>query len=92
MAGAYSTFVNRGLRHDPYSVTKVVKDGEAVDGLARPGARRAMDPDVADEVSDAMRGVGASAVRRPVAAGRTGDQDRLRSAWFTAATGSCPPR
>ncbi|MGW7079495.1 penicillin-binding transpeptidase domain-containing protein [Streptomyces sp. NPDC054866] len=87
MAGAYSTFVNRGLRHDPYSVTKVVKNDETVDGLARPGARRALDPDVADEAADAMRGVGASSVGRPVVAGRTGDQDRLRSAWFTATTG-----
>lgn len=86
MAGAYSTFANRGLRHDPYSVTKVVKDDAAVDGLERPGARRVLDPDVADEVAEAMRGVGASAVRRPVTAGRTGDQDRLRSAWFTATT------
>ncbi|GAA1909415.1 transglycosylase domain-containing protein [Streptomyces durmitorensis] len=86
MAGAYSTFVNRGLQHDPYSVTKVVKDDETVGGLARPGARRALDPDVADEVAGAMRGVGASSVQRPVVAGRTGDQDRLRSAWFTAST------
>ncbi|MEW1924608.1 transglycosylase domain-containing protein [Streptomyces sp. NPDC088360] len=87
MAGAYSTFVNRGLRHDPYSVTKVVKDDEPVGGFERPGARRALDPDVADEAAGAMRGVGASALRRPVTAGRTGDQDRLRSAWFTATTG-----
>ncbi|MEV2251051.1 transglycosylase domain-containing protein [Streptomyces sp. NPDC050147] len=107
MANAYGTFVNRGLRHDPYSVTKVVKndetvDGlerpgvrraldpdvadETVDGLERPGVRRALDPDVADEAADAMRGVGASSVGRPVVAGRTGDQDRLRSAWFTATT------
>lgn len=86
MAGAYSTFANRGLRHEPYSVTKVVKDDETVGGLERPDARRALDPDVAGEVADAMRGVGASAVRRPVVAGRTGDQDRLRSAWFTATT------
>ncbi|MFI6089177.1 transglycosylase domain-containing protein [Streptomyces sp. NPDC051218] len=86
MAGAYGTFVSRGLRHDPYSVTKVVKGDEPVDGLARPGARRALDPDVADETADAMRGVGMSAVDRPVVAGRTGDQDRLRSAWFTAST------
>ncbi|MGW5864644.1 transglycosylase domain-containing protein [Streptomyces sp. NPDC055239] len=86
MAGAYSTFANRGLRHDPYSVTKVVKGDEIVDGLARPGARRALDPDTADEVADAMRGVGMSSVGQPVVAGRTGDQDRLRSAWFTATT------
>ncbi|MGW0906892.1 transglycosylase domain-containing protein [Streptomyces sp. NPDC002853] len=86
MANAYGTFVGRGLRHDPYSVTKVVKNDETVDGLARPGARRALDPDVADEAAAAMRGVGTSAVGRPVVAGRTGDQDRLRSAWFTATT------
>ncbi|MGW7270305.1 transglycosylase domain-containing protein [Streptomyces sp. NPDC054864] len=86
MAGAYGTFVSRGLRHDPYSVTKVLKGDEPVDGLARPGARRALDPDVAGETADAMRGVGTSAVDRPVVAGRTGDQDRLRSAWFTATT------
>ncbi|WP_190083606.1 transglycosylase domain-containing protein [Streptomyces longisporoflavus] len=86
MAGAYGTFVNHGLHHEPYSVTKVVKDGTPVDGLARPGARRALDPDVADETADAMRGVGTASVDRAVVAGRTGDQDRLRSAWFTAAT------
>lgn len=86
MANAYSTFVNRGLRHDPYSVTKVVKNDGTVDGLERSGVRRALDPDVADETADAMRGVGASSVDRPVIAGRTGAQDRLRSAWFTATT------
>ncbi|MFF1711116.1 transglycosylase domain-containing protein [Streptomyces sp. NPDC058268] len=88
MAGAYGTFANRGLQHDPYSVTKIVKDDETVEAeeLARPGARRALDPDVADEAATAMRGVGTSSVHRPVIAGRTGDQDRLRSAWFTATT------
>ncbi|MFG2501517.1 transglycosylase domain-containing protein [Streptomyces sp. NPDC048441] len=84
MAAAYGTFTNRGLRHDPYSVTKVVKDDKNIGGLARPGSRRAMDPDVADEVAGAMRGVGKSA-GLSAAAGRTGDQDRLRSAWFTGA-------
>ncbi|MGW6021444.1 transglycosylase domain-containing protein [Streptomyces sp. NPDC055099] len=89
MANAYGTFVSRGLRHEPYSVTEVVtNDGTdaSVAGLARPGVRRALDPDVADETADAMRGVGEAAVGRPVVAGRTGDQDRLRSAWFTATT------
>ncbi|MEV6754807.1 transglycosylase domain-containing protein [Streptomyces sp. NPDC051214] len=89
MANAYGTFVSRGLRHEPYSVTKVVKNDatdESVDGLTRPGVRRALDPDVADETAGAMRGVGVAAVGRPVVAGRTGDQDRLRSAWFAATT------
>ncbi|MFG2651028.1 transglycosylase domain-containing protein [Streptomyces sp. NPDC048436] len=85
MAAAYGTFVNRGIQHDPYSVTKVVKGDETIAGLTKPRARRAMDPDTAAEVAYAMRGVGKS-VGHPVAAGRTGDQDRLRSAWFTGAT------
>ncbi|MEU5773895.1 transglycosylase domain-containing protein [Streptomyces venezuelae] len=82
MATAYGTFADDGLRRDPYSVTKVVRNGETLPGLTPPSARRALDPQVAQEVADALRSAG----RRlgvDVAAGRTGDQDRLRSAWFT---------
>ncbi|RLU99142.1 penicillin-binding protein [Streptomyces griseocarneus] len=91
MAGAYGTFANHGLQNDPYSVTRLTKDGEPVGGFEeRAKARRALTPEVADEVADALREVGgkaldenaARAVGAPVAAGRTGDQDRLKSAWF----------
>ncbi|CAM5668452.1 peptidoglycan glycosyltransferase OS=Streptomyces alboniger OX=132473 GN=CP975_14920 PE=4 SV=1 [Streptomyces alboniger] len=85
MATAYGTFASGGTRHAPYSVTKVVKDGEALPGLTRPAAGRALDPEVAREVSDALR-VGAEGFGPGVSAGRTGDQDRLRTAWFTGFT------
>ncbi|WP_409236632.1 transglycosylase domain-containing protein [Streptomyces sp. PA5.6] len=81
MAAAYGTFANDGVQRDPYSVTKVVKDGEPLSGLAPPSSRRALDPQVAQEVADALRAAG-KRMGVDVAAGRTGDQDRLRSAWF----------
>ncbi|MFI7318772.1 transglycosylase domain-containing protein [Streptomyces venezuelae] len=81
MATAYGTFANDGVQRDPYSVTKVVKDGEPLSGLEPPSARRALDPQVAQEVADALRTAG-KRMGVDVAAGRTGDQDRLRSAWF----------
>ncbi|MGW0533436.1 transglycosylase domain-containing protein [Streptomyces sp. NPDC003032] len=85
MATAYGTFASGGLRHDPYSVTEVVKDGTALPGLERTAPGRAMDAGVAREVTDALR-AGGKGLGPGVAAGRTGDQDRLRTAWFTGFT------
>ncbi len=85
MATAYGTFANDGVQRDPYSVTKVLKDGETLPGLEPPSSRRALDPQVAQEVSDALRTAG-KRLGADVAAGRTGDQDRLKSAWFTGFT------
>ncbi|ATL28498.1 transglycosylase domain-containing protein [Streptomyces formicae] len=85
MATAYGTFANKGVRHDPYSVTKVVKNGAELEGLDKPVSRRALDPQVAHEVTRALRSGGKHA-GVDVAAGRTGDQDRLRSAWFAGYT------
>ncbi|MFF1524133.1 transglycosylase domain-containing protein [Streptomyces sp. NPDC058284] len=85
MATAYGTFASAGVRHDPYSVTEVLKDGESLPGLAPPPAQRALDQDVARQVGDALRAVGRD-VGVDVPAGRTGDQDRLKSAWFAAYT------
>ncbi|MGV9883787.1 transglycosylase domain-containing protein [Streptomyces sp. NPDC003006] len=85
MATAYGTFASGGLRHDPYSVTEVVKDGTALPGLERTAPGRAMDAGVAREVTDALR-AGGRGLGPGVAAGRTGEQDRLRTAWFTGFT------
>lgn len=92
MAGAYGTFANRGMQNAPYSVTRLLKDGEPVDGFDRAPARRALDKGVAADVSGVLRQVGVKSIRDmdaatakrlgPFAAGRTGDQDRLKSAWF----------
>ncbi|QEU93722.1 transglycosylase domain-containing protein [Streptomyces kanamyceticus] len=85
MATAYGTFAAKGVRHDPYSVTKVVKNGADLEGLDKPVSRRALDPQVAHEVTRALR-AGGKRSGVDVAAGRTGDQDRLRSAWFAGFT------
>ncbi|WP_399926306.1 transglycosylase domain-containing protein [Streptomyces kanamyceticus] len=85
MAAAYGTFAGGGLRHDPYSVTKAVKDGSALPGLERPAPGRALDEGVADEVADALR-AGGKDLGPGVSAGRTGDQDRLRTAWVAGFT------
>ncbi|WP_248288710.1 transglycosylase domain-containing protein [Streptomyces albireticuli] len=97
MAGAYGTFANGGMQNDPYSVTKLLKDGVSVGGFEdRAKARRAMDKGVADDVTEVLREAGAKGMEEngvrgteelgPFAAGRTGDQDRLRSAWFVGYT------
>ncbi|MBT2384374.1 penicillin-binding protein [Streptomyces sp. ISL-11] len=94
MAGAYGTFANHGLQNDPYSVTKLLKGGTSIGGFeSRAKARRTLDKDVADDVSDVLREAGrkrlddvGARITDPVAAGYTGDQDRLRSAWFVGST------
>ncbi|UFQ16253.1 penicillin-binding protein [Streptomyces huasconensis] len=86
MAAAYGTFAGGGLRHDPYSVTRAAKDGAALPGLERPAPGRALDEGVAGEVADALR-AGGKDLGPGVSAGRTGDQDRLRTAWLTGFTG-----
>ncbi|MFF5127000.1 transglycosylase domain-containing protein [Streptomyces syringium] len=96
MAGAYGTFANQGLQNDPYSVTRLLKDGKPVEGFQQTRAQRALDEDVANDVSDVLREAGAKSAEAldakatgsigPFAAGRTGDQDRLKSAWFVGYT------
>ncbi|MFJ4923601.1 transglycosylase domain-containing protein [Streptomyces sp. NPDC088725] len=102
LASAYTAFVRQGSRTEPYSVTRVLRDGDPLDGFARPEARQAMPAGVADQVGESLRLVGqltfspviAPAVmpdRMPMAigraddavrAGKTSDNDRMRSAWF----------
>ncbi|WP_282797841.1 transglycosylase domain-containing protein [Streptomyces sp. CC224B] len=93
LASAYGTLARGGLQHDPYAVTSVTKDGQKLGGLEPPPTRRALDSRVAGRVEDALRGAAADSLGRvtdrrgrPVAAGRTTDQDRLRSAWFAGYT------
>ncbi|MEV7427352.1 transglycosylase domain-containing protein [Streptomyces sp. NPDC091212] len=94
LAGAYTTFVNAGTRTEPYSVTKVERDGVALDGFEPPEERRVMDESVALEVGRALQDVGWNSLRPTrdhwfsgrIWAGGTGVNDRMKSAWFIGAT------
>ncbi|WP_432095028.1 transglycosylase domain-containing protein [Streptomyces sp. bgisy100] len=89
MAGAYGTFFNGGSRAEPYSVTEVTRDGRKVGGFERPAAPRVMDPGVAKSVTAALGAVAWTTLDPvkardldAVAAGRTGENDRMKSAWY----------
>ncbi|MEU1128868.1 transglycosylase domain-containing protein [Streptomyces sp. NPDC005900] len=91
MAGAYSTFAASGKQNDPYSVTKVVHEGDEVYKHEKQ-TKRVFEPEVADNVTDVLRtvvekGTGTSAQlgNRPVA-GKTGTTDGNKSAWFVGYT------
>ncbi|MFI2212378.1 transglycosylase domain-containing protein [Streptomyces sp. NPDC020141] len=94
LASAYTTFVNDGRATEPYSVTKVERDGVAVEGFDLPEKRRAMSSETASIVGAALRQVSWSTVgpqkgqsgRLPAWAGTTGPNDRMKSAWFIGAT------
>ncbi|WP_149179766.1 transglycosylase domain-containing protein [Streptomyces sp. TRM49041] len=89
MAGAYATFAADGRRAEPYSVTAVTYRGARLEGLERPAGRQVLDREVAREVSRGLRDVAVDAVDPgtlnalgPIAAGRTGGDDRSPAAWF----------
>ncbi|MFE9399163.1 transglycosylase domain-containing protein [Streptomyces flavidovirens] len=93
MADAYATFAEDGRRTDPYSVTTVTYRGTRLEGLEPPPGRQVLDAEVAREVSRAMRDVAVEALApdtlravAPVAAGRTGADDRVPAAWFVGYT------
>ncbi|MFE4646647.1 transglycosylase domain-containing protein, partial [Streptomyces sp. NPDC056730] len=94
LASAYTTFLNEGRATEPYSVTRIERDGVAVEGFDRPGARRAMERHVAATVGAALQQLGWNAlgapqgrkILLPVLAGKTGPNDRMKSAWFIGVT------
>lgn len=100
MADAYTAFSNEGMRADPYSVTRVTRDGEEIEGFAKPELRRAMDASVANNVNNVLGTVAWTRLTRDdqlepfirsqaldgLAAGTTGEGDRMRSAWFIGHT------
>lgn len=92
MASAYGVFAARGLRAEPTPVLRVTdQDGKVVLDLSEPPTTRVLAEDVADNVTDVLRGVltnGTAAGRglgRP-AAGKTGTTQNNRDAWFVGYT------
>ncbi|MDX2295319.1 MULTISPECIES: transglycosylase domain-containing protein [Streptomyces] len=93
MAGAYSTFANQGMRNEPYSVTKVVKEGQVI-YKHEPKAQQAFSSAISSNVTDVLRSVvedkggtgkNAAIPGRDVA-GKTGTTDDNMSAWFVGYT------
>ncbi|MFF3912220.1 transglycosylase domain-containing protein [Streptomyces sp. NPDC001852] len=92
MADTYATFDDGGVQHEPYSVTKVIADGQPLPGFDKPKGTTAMPASTADTVTDVLQGVvksgtgtNAQALGRPVA-GKTGTTDDYKSAWFIGYT------
>ncbi|RFU83881.1 penicillin-binding protein [Streptomyces triticagri] len=92
MADSYGTFAASGAHYEPYSVTKVVKDGEELPGFTKPKRQAAMDSDVADTVTKTLQNVVKNGTGKKVAdvgfpvAGKTGTTDKNKSAWFVGYT------
>ncbi|MFI8765582.1 transglycosylase domain-containing protein [Streptomyces sp. NPDC053792] len=93
MAGAYSTFANKGQQNDPYSVEQVKRSGEVIhQHEAKPKA--AFSPAIASNVTDVLRsvvdddrGTGRKArIPGRAVAGKTGTTDDNMSAWFVGYT------
>ncbi|MTE20011.1 penicillin-binding protein [Streptomyces sp. TRM43335] len=95
MANSYGTFAASGTHVDAYSVTKVLHNGEEKEGFEKPQKETVMDSDIADTITDVLRGViekphgtgyaWARELGRP-AAGKTGTTDENKSAWWVGYT------
>ncbi|MEU6893188.1 transglycosylase domain-containing protein [Streptomyces sp. NPDC046557] len=94
MADSYATFAASGTHHEPYSVTKVEKNGTTLPGFEASKPQRAMDNSIADNITKVLKNVvespegtgnKAKKLGRPVA-GKTGTTDKNKSAWFVGYT------
>jgi penicillin-binding protein 1A len=96
MASAYGVFDNHGNRAPPTPVLKII-DGTGktlVDNISKaPATTQVIDPVIADNVTDVLKGVitagtgtGAN-IGRP-AAGKTGTTSKFTNAWFVGYTPS----
>ncbi|MEV0370249.1 transglycosylase domain-containing protein [Streptomyces sp. NPDC050636] len=92
MADAYATFAASGTKVEPYSVTKVTREGVDESGFEKPEQESAMDPNIANNVTEVLENViqnGTAKDARRVgipAAGKTGTTDENKSAWFVGYT------
>jgi penicillin-binding protein 1A len=93
MASAYGVFAARGLRAEPTPVLRVTdRDGKVLIDNSKPETHRILKEDVADNVTDILRGVltsgtagGRGLGERP-AAGKTGTTEDNKDAWFVGFT------
>jgi len=92
LTGSYATFVNGGIRPDPYPITRIEDKNGAVLEEHRPTVSVQLDAQTAYLMVDLLRAVvtqgtggRAAAVGRPVA-GKTGTNQDLRDLWFVGFT------
>lgn len=91
MAGAYTTFAQRGRRPTPIVISRITRPGGAVVAQRLPAVAQVMDPNVADTVNYVLErnirsGTGTGArISRP-AAGKTGTTENFQDAWFAGYT------
>ena len=91
MAGAYTTFAQRGRHPNPLVITKIARPSGAVVAERPPSTAQVMDPNVADTVNmlleqNIQSGTGTGAkIGRP-AAGKTGTTENFQDAWFAGYT------
>ncbi|HYN98992.1 MAG TPA: transglycosylase domain-containing protein, partial [Actinomycetota bacterium] len=91
MAGAYTTFAQRGRRPTPMVITRITRPGGAVVAERLPVVAPVTDPNVADTVNyileqNIQSGTGTGAkIGRP-AAGKTGTTENFQDAWFAGYT------
>ncbi|MGW8762043.1 transglycosylase domain-containing protein [Streptomyces sp. NPDC055815] len=94
MAGAYSTFANKGEQNDPYSVEMVKKMSTGMEYKHHAKPKSAFTPAIASNVTDVLRsvvdedeGTGKKArIPGRAVAGKTGTTDDNKSAWFVGYT------
>ncbi|MGC9537676.1 transglycosylase domain-containing protein [Streptomyces sp. UG1] len=86
MASGYATFAAQGTHVEPYSVTRITRNGSKV-GLAKPVSRRAVAAKVAEQVQSALRSAfslahpaTASAATRTT--GKAGTTQDDTAAWY----------
>ncbi|HEX2149716.1 MAG TPA: transglycosylase domain-containing protein [Actinomycetota bacterium] len=91
MAGAYTTFAQRGRRPTSLVITRITRPGGAVVAERMPAVAQVTDPNVADTVNyileqNIQSGTGTGArIGRP-AAGKTGTTENFQDAWFAGYT------
>ncbi|WP_171990856.1 transglycosylase domain-containing protein [Streptomyces sp. JHA26] len=92
MASSYATFAASGKQRDPFSVTKVVREGRTIHTHKDQEPDQAFTAKVADNVTDVLKtvvedGTGSNAkLPGREVAGKTGTTDGNKSAWFVGYT------
>ncbi|MGW4444793.1 transglycosylase domain-containing protein [Streptomyces sp. NPDC004682] len=86
MASGYATFAGSGVHTEPYSVRRITRNGAKVP-LTAPDRRRAVRPEVAQQVNEALadnfRAAHPTAAATTPAAGKDGTTDKDTALWYT---------